>query len=100
MLQHLLSAADWGSSFAPQFKLRALRALKHIFRGLTTKRFVAEPVPVQGSSVMGAWVLGGGAGELARKIDSLSRAAQAQFKSVLYNSLQLAAYLHCTAPPD
>lgn len=68
MLQHLLSAADWGSSFAPQFKLRALRALKHIFRGLTTKRFVAEPVPVQGSSVMGAWVLGGEQGSLHARL--------------------------------
>lgn len=53
MLQNLLAAADWNSSFVPQFKLRALRALKHIFRGLTTKRFVAEPVAMQGGGVMG-----------------------------------------------
>jgi hypothetical protein len=59
VLQHLLSAADWGSSFAPQFKLRALRALKHIFRGLTTKRFVAEPVAVQGGGVMGECAFAG-----------------------------------------
>lgn len=44
MLQHLLAAADWASPFPPQAKLRALRALKHVFRGLVNKRFVAEPV--------------------------------------------------------
>eukprot|EP00879_Flechtneria_rotunda_P019231 GHRR01020193.1.p1 GENE.GHRR01020193.1~~GHRR01020193.1.p1 ORF type:complete len:258 (+),score=91.10 GHRR01020193.1:339-1112(+) len=44
ILQNLLGAADWASPFAPQFKLRALRSLKHIFKGFTTKRFVAEPI--------------------------------------------------------
>jgi len=55
VLQNLLQAADWSSPFAPQFKLRALRALKHIFRGLTTKRFVAEPMNLQqpGGGIMG-----------------------------------------------
>jgi hypothetical protein len=53
VLQHLLSAADWGSPFAPQFKLRALRSLKHIFKGLTTKRFVAEPVNNSGGAGLG-----------------------------------------------
>ncbi|WIA23852.1 hypothetical protein OEZ85_013510 [Tetradesmus obliquus] len=47
VLSHLLAAADWASPFAPQFKLRALRALKHIFKGLLTKRFVAEPLTQQ-----------------------------------------------------
>jgi hypothetical protein len=47
VLSNLLAAADWGSPFAPQFKLRALRSLKHIFKGLLTKRFVAEPLPQQ-----------------------------------------------------
>lgn len=59
MLQNLLSAADWGSPFAPRFKLRALQALKHIFRGLSMKRFVAEPVALQGGGMMGAWGFGG-----------------------------------------
>jgi hypothetical protein len=59
VLVNLLQAADWGSPFAPHFKLRALRALKHIFRGLLTKRFVAEPLAMQGGAVMGE--LGGGA---------------------------------------
>jgi hypothetical protein len=50
VLSNLLAAADWGSPFAPQFKLRALRSLKHIFKGLMTKRFVAEPLPQQPGS--------------------------------------------------
>lgn len=54
MLQHLLTAADWSSPFTPQFKLRALRSLKHIFRGLLTKRFVAEPLPQQQQQQGGA----------------------------------------------
>lgn len=47
MLQNLLQAANWSSPFPPQAKLRALRSLKHIFKGLMTKRFVAEPVVQQ-----------------------------------------------------
>ncbi|KAF6256867.1 hypothetical protein COO60DRAFT_62529 [Scenedesmus sp. NREL 46B-D3] len=47
VLSNLLAAADWGSAFGAPFKLRALRSLKHIFRGLLTKRFVAEPLPQQ-----------------------------------------------------
>jgi hypothetical protein len=56
VLSNLLAAADWGSPFAPHFKLRALRSLKHIFKGLMTKRFVAEPLPQQpgGSAALGA----------------------------------------------
>jgi hypothetical protein len=54
VLSNLLAAAEWSSPFAPQVKLRALRSLKHIFKGLMTKRFVAEPLPQQpGSSALG-----------------------------------------------
>jgi hypothetical protein len=59
VLSNLLAAADWGSPFAPQFKLRALRSLKHIFKGLMTKRFVAEPLiqPAGSSAALGEFCI-------------------------------------------
>jgi hypothetical protein len=44
--------------------LRALRALKHIFRGLLTKRFVAEVMAMQEGGVMGECLGVWGAGQM------------------------------------
>jgi hypothetical protein len=56
VLQQLLAAAHWGSPYAPQFRLRALRSLKFIYRGLTNKRFVAEPIRgPEGEGVRVGW---------------------------------------------
>jgi len=43
LLQILLTAASWDSQVPPPAKLRALKTLRSVLNGLTTKRFVIEP---------------------------------------------------------
>lgn len=43
MFSQFLAAISWESPAPIPSKLRALRALKHIFKGLTNKRFIIEP---------------------------------------------------------